>query len=227
MDTKPFIQSLLEAGAHYGFTKTRRHPSTKAFVIATKNKSDLINLEATASQVEKAKEVLRGLAAGGKSVVIVGTKTEAENAIKSAAIKMQALYVINRWVGGIVTNFSEIRKRIQRLTTLRDEKAQGLLEKYTKKERLLIDREMEKMEKNFGGIVDMKRLPDIMIVVDPNKEEIAVTEAKKMQIPVIALANTDCDISNIDFPIIMNDASRASIELVLATLAEAYADGRV
>lgn len=226
MDTKPFIQSLLEAGAHYGFTKTRRHPSTKAFVIATKNKSDLINLEATASQVEKAKEVLRGLAAGGKSVVIVGTKTEAENAIKSAAIKMQALYVINRWVGGIVTNFSEIRKRIQRLTTLRDEKAQGLLEKYTKKERLLIDREMEKMEKNFGGIVDMKRLPDIMIVVDPNKEEIAVTEAKKMQIPVIALANTDCDISNIDFPIIMNDASRASIELVLATLAEAYADGR-
>ncbi len=226
MDTKPLIQALLEAGAHYGFTKTRRHPSTKSFVIATKNKGDLINLEATAEQIEKAKEVLKGLAAGGKVVIVVGTKTEAENSIKSAASKMQALYVINRWVGGIITNFSEIRKRIQRLTTLRDEKAQGLLDKYTKKERLLMDREVEKMEKNFGGIVDMKRLPDLMIVVDPGKEEIAVTEAQKMQIPVIAIANTDCDISNIELPIVMNDSSRASIELVLNTLAEAYANGR-
>lgn len=226
MDTKPFIQSLLEAGAHYGFTKTRRHPSTKAFVIATKNKSDLINLETTAEQVEKAKEVLRGLAAGGKVVIVVGTKTEAEDAVQSSAEKMPALYVINRWVGGIITNFSEIRKRTQRLTTLRDEKSQGLLEKYTKKERLLLDREMTKMEKNFGGIVDMKRLPDIMIVVDPTKEEIAVTEAQKMQIPVIALANTDCDISTIEFPIVMNDSSRASINLVLSALAEAYSSGR-
>jgi small subunit ribosomal protein S2 len=226
MDTKPFVQALLEAGAHYGFTKTRRHPSTQSFIIATKNKTDLINLEATALQVEKAKEVLRGMAAGGKTVIIVGTKTEAVNAVNLASAKMQALSVVNRFVGGIITNFSEIRKRTQRLTTLRDEKSQGLLEKYTKKERLLLDREMEKMEKNFGGLVDMKRIPDIMVVVDPAKEIIAVTEARKMQIPVIAIANTDCDLTIVDYPIVMNDASKASIELVLNTLAEAYANGR-
>ncbi len=226
MDQKPFVQALLEAGAHYGFTKTRRHPSTQNFIIATKNKSDLINLEVTADQVEKAKEVLRGLAAGGKTIMIVGTKTEATNAIKNASAKMQALSVSHRWVGGIITNFSEIRKRIQRLTTLRDEKSQGLLEKYTKKERLLLDREMDKMERNFGGIVDMKKIPDMMVVVDPNKEEIAVTEAKKMQIPVIAIANTDCDITRVDYPIVMNDSSRGSIELVMNALAEAYANGR-
>lgn len=226
METKPFVQALLEAGAHYGFTKSRRHPSTKAFIIATKNRTDLINLEETALQVEKASTVLRGLAAGGKTVMIVGTKTEAENAIMEASIKMQALYVINRFIGGIITNFSEIRKRTSRLTTLRDEKSQGLLEKYTKKERLLLDREMEKMEKNFGGIVDMKKLPDVMIVVDCDKENIAVTEAKKMQIPVIAIANTDCDITKVDYPIVMNDTSKASIALVLSTLAESFASGR-
>ncbi len=226
MEQKPFVQALLEAGAHYGFTKSRRHPSTQNFIIATKNKSDLINLEATADQVEKAKEVLRGLAAGGKVVMVVGTKTEAENAIKNAALKIQALSVSHRWVGGMITNFSEIRKRIQRLTTLRDEKSQGLLEKYTKKERLLLDREMEKMERNFGGIVDMKKIPDIMIVVDSNKEHIAVTEAKMMQIPVIALANTDCNIDLVDYPIVMNESSRASIDLVMGALTEAYANGR-
>ncbi len=226
MEQKPFVQALLEAGAHYGFTKSRRHPSTRSFIIGTKNRTDLINLEETANQVEKAKEVLRGLAAGGKTVMIVGTKTEAENAIMEASIKMQALYVINRFIGGIITNFSEIRKRTSRLTTLRDEKSQGLLEKYTKKERLLLDREMEKMEKNFGGIVDMKKLPDVMIVVDCDKENIAVTEAKKMQIPVIAIANTDCDITKVDYPIVMNDTSKASISLVLSTLAESFASGR-
>ncbi len=226
MDTKPLVQALLETGAHYGFTKARRHPSTQNFIIATKNKSDLINLEETANQIEKAKEVLRGMATGGKIVMLVGTKTEAVDAIKNAALKMPALSVSHRWVGGIITNFSEIRKRTNRLTTLRDEKSQGLLEKYTKKERLLLDREMDKMERNFGGIVDMKKIPDIMIVVDSNKENIAVTEARKMQIPVIALSNTDCDLTTVDFPIVINDTSKASINLVLETLAESYANGR-
>lgn len=220
------VQALLESGAHYGFTKSRRHPSTKAFIIATKNRTDLINLEETAKQIEKACTVLRGLAAGGKTVMVVGTKTEAENSILEVSTKMQALYVINRFIGGIITNFSEIRKRTSRLTTLRDEKSQGLLEKYTKKERLLLDREMEKMEKNFGGIVDMKKLPDVLIVVDCDKENIAVTEAKKMQIPVIAIANTDCDITKVDYPIVMNDTSKASIALVLNTLAESFVSGR-
>ena len=200
MDTKPLTQALLEVGAHYGFTKARRHPSAQNFIIATKNKSDLINIEETANQIEKAKEVLRGMASGGKIAIVVGTKTEAVEAIQNAALKMPALSVSHRWVGGIITNFSEIRKRTGRLTTLRDEKSQGLLEKYTKKERLLLDREMDKMERNFGGIVDMKKIPDIMIVVDSGKEEIAVTEARKMQIPVIALLNTDCDLNKVDFP---------------------------
>ena len=221
------VQALLEVGAHYGFTKTRRHPSAKNFIIATKNKADLIDLEKTAAQIEKASEIMKGLAAGGKTIMFVGTKTEAENAIKNAAAKVQGLYVINRFIGGIITNFSEIRKRTSRLTTLRDEKSQGLLEKYTKKERLLLDREMEKMEKNFGGIVDMKRLPDAVVVVDSGKENIAVTEARKMQIPVIALVNTDCDASLVDFPIVINDSSKATIEYVLNILAESYVSGRV
>lgn len=226
MEHKPLVQSLLEAGAHYGFLKSRRHPSTKNSIISTKNKCDLINLDITVEQIEKAKEVLRGMSAGGKSVILVATKPEAEQTVENFSTVTQALYVKNRWVGGIITNFSEIRKRVQRLITLRDEKSQGLLEKYTKKERLLLDREVEKMEKNFGGIVEMKKIPDIMIVVDSQKEEIAVTEAQKMQIPVIGIANTDCDISKIEYPIVMNDSSKASIEIVLKELANAFAEAK-
>lgn len=226
MEQKPLVQALLETGAHYGFTKNRRHPSAKPFIIATKNKSDLIDLEETAKQVEKAKEILTGLAAGGKVIVIVGTKTESVESVKNAADKMNALSVTHRWVGGIITNFSEIRKRTTRLTTLLEEKSQGLLaEKYTKKERLLLDREMEKLERNFGGIVDMKKTPDLMIVVDPNNEDIAVTEATQMQIPIIAIANTDCNLDRIDYPIVMNDTSKAAIDLVLKTLADSYVNG--
>lgn len=227
METKPFVQALLEAGAHYGFTKTRRHPSTTSFIIATKNKADLINLDATNTQVEKAKEVLKGLAAGGKTIMVVGTKPEAEGAVRDIADRMHSLYVNNRWVGGMITNFPEIRKRIQKYTTLKEEKTLGTLEKYTKKERLLIDREMAKMERNFGGIVEMKRVPDMMIVVDSGKENIAVTEANKMQIPVIAICNTDCDLTKVDYPIVMNDSARASISLVLNELADGYMSGKV
>lgn len=222
MDTKKIVQDLLERGAHYGFTKNRRHPSMVGSIISTRNKNDLIDLDQTATQIAAAIEIVKGLAAGGKSILIVGTKAESLDAVTMASSRMPALYVKNRWVGGIITNFSEIKKRITRLITLRDEKSQGLLEKYTKKERILIDREMDKMEKNFGGLVDMKRIPDMVIVVDSGKEHIAVTEAQKMQIPVMGILNTDCDFKAVNYPIVMNDTSKAAIEYVMAALAEAY-----
>jgi small subunit ribosomal protein S2 len=134
-------------------------------------------------------------------------------------------YVSERWVGGTLTNFPEIKKRITKLLDLRDQKEKGGLDKYTKKEKLLIDREMEDMTKNFQGLTGITKTPDVMFVVDPKKEHIAVTEARKMNMPIIALLNTDCNLKNIDYPIVANDASVPSITFFVSKLKEAYTRG--
>ena len=216
-------KELFTVGAHFGYSKTRRHPSMVKFLFAKKNKVDIIDIEQTTTLLEEAAVYMKGLGAKNKIVVFVGAKPEAKVAVQNQAESLGMPYVITRWVGGILTNFPEIKKRLNRLEELRTARANGdLQKKYTKKEQLLIVREIEKMETLFSGLVSLKGLPDALFIVDPKKEVNAVLEAKRLGIPVIAIANTDCDISNIDYPIVANDSSRSSIEFIVKHLTDAY-----
>jgi len=216
-------KELFTVGAHFGYSKTRRHPSMQKYLFAKKNKVDIIDIEQTTTLLEEAAAYMKSLGAKNKVIVFVGAKPEAKVAVQNQAESLGMPYVITRWVGGILTNFGEIKKRLNRLEELRTARANGdLQKKYTKKEQLLIVREIEKMETLFSGLVSLKGLPDALFIVDPKKEVNAVLEAKRLGIPVIAIANTDCDISNIDHPIVANDSSRASIEFIVKHLTDAY-----
>lgn len=219
------VEKMFEAGAHYGYSKSRRHPSTTPYIFATKNGVDIINIEKGHELLEKALETIEKLASTGKIVLFVGTKAEARQQIVETALALNMPYVNERWVGGSLTNFPEIKKRIARLLDLRDQKEKGGLDKYTKKERLLIDREMNDMTKNFQGLTGITKTPDAMFVIDPKKEHIAITEAHKMNIPVIAVLNTDCNLKQVEHPIIANDASVMSISFFLQAIKDAYTKG--
>jgi len=226
-DKNQAVEAMFKAGAHFGLAKSRRHPSTKSYVFGIKNKIEIIDLEKTHEALEKAKAFIRTVAASGKQALFVAGKSEAISATKSAADKAEQPSVAGRWIGGTFTNFGQIRKRIDIFENRLNEKEKGDLAKYTKKERLLIDRQIAKLETLFGGIVSMKEKPGVMIVVDPKKEEIAVEEARQSGIPVIAIASTDCDLSLVDYAIPANDSSMPSITFFLNELATAYAEGKV
>lgn len=226
--SKNIIEEMFQAGAHYGYQKSRRHPSVTPYVFATKNGVDVINIEKSYELFEKALEVVIGLASTGKTILFVGTKPEARQQITEVALSLGMPYVSERWVGGTITNFPEIKKRITKLLDLREQKEKGGLDKYTKKEKLLIEREMADMTKNFQGLTNVSKTPDAMFVIDPKKEHIAVTEAHKMNIPVIAVLNTDSNLKQVEHGIVANDASVMSISFFLNKVKEAYtkvADG--
>lgn len=216
------IEEMFKAGAHYGYSKSRRHPSTSSFVFATKNGVDIINLEKTDESLEKVLSFISSLAKEGKNIIFVGTKPEAKQKIKEIALPMGMAYVTERWVGGTLTNFTEVKRRINRLIELREQKEKGEFDKYTKKERLMIDREIESMTKKFDGLTKLSKTPDAMFVIDPKKEYIAVTEAKSIGIPVIALLNTDCDLKKVDYGVVANDGSLSSISFFLDKIKETY-----
>ena len=220
------IDEMFKAGAHFGYSKSRRHPSTVPFIFTTKNGVDIINIEKTHEQFEKVAEYVASLAQSGKTILFVGTKAEAKHAIELAALALSMPYVNERWVGGTLTNFPEIKKRISKLLDLRDQKEKGGLDKYTKKEKLLNDREMADMNKNFQGISGITKTPDVLLVIDPKKEHIAVTEAHKMKLPVIGILNTDCNMKEVDYPIVANDGSISSITFFLDALMDAYKKGQ-
>lgn len=219
------VEEMFKSGAHYGYSKSRRHPSTTPYIFATKNGVDIINIEKTQELFEKAMEQVLKYAQAGKTILFVGTKAEAKQQIIETALSLNMPYVSERWVGGSLTNFPEIKKRITRLLDLRDQKEKGELEKYTKKERLLIDREMNDMTGNFQGLTGITRIPDVMFVIDPKKEHIAVTEAHKMNLPVIGVLNTDSNLKQVEFPIVANDASVLSINFFVQAVKDAYNNG--
>ncbi len=225
MSTQNIVEEMFQAGVHYGYSKSRRHPSVSQYVFATKNGVDIINIEKTNELLEKALDEVSKLAASGKTILFVGTKPEARQQIVETALALNMPYVSERWVGGALTNFSEIKKRIVKLLDLRNQKEKGELDKYTKKEKLLIDREMADMTKNFQGLTGITKTPDAVFVVDSKKEHIAVTEAKKMNLPIIALLNTDCNLKQVEYPIVANDASISSITFFLTKIKEAYTNG--
>ena len=226
-DTKnPVLDAMYNVGAHYGFVKSRRHPTVKPFVFGTKNKVEIFDLEKTEAQLEKAVEFVKKVASTGKQVVFVGSKSEARQAVKEAAERMGQPNVPGRWIGGTLTNFDNIRKRVEKLLDLSSKREKGELNMYTKKERLMIDREIERLNGLFGGITGMSTLPGAIFVVDPKKEHIVVAEAHERKVPVIALAGSDCDVSVLTYPIIANDSAMASVSYFTDKIADAYAEGK-
>lgn len=220
------IQRLFNAGAHFGFKKSRRHPTVTPYLFTTKEGVDIFDLEKTTAALDTAKEVLKQAGLAGKTVLFVGTKDESSAIVKKFAMEAKAPYVTNRWIGGMLTNFSEIKKRINRLEALLQEKESGELErKYTKKERVVLGREANKLSFNFSGIAAMVKTPDYMLVVDPRHDSIAVEEAVTKNIPVIAVMSSDCDARNITYPVVANDSLQASVNLLVAELTAAYKEG--
>ncbi len=211
----------MEAGVHYGYSRTRRHPTVTKFIYGTKDKVDIIDIDKTIHQIEAAANFLQGLAASGKTVLFVGVKPESRGTVQEIAGLLHQPYVTERWIGGILTNFSEIKRRIQKLEDMKEKMASGELAKFTKKEQLLMAREMARLNKYFSGLLGVTKLPDALVIVDSKKEHIAVAEARKSNIPVVAIGNTDCSIRAIDYPIIANDGSASSIAAVLGILKDA------
>lgn len=219
------IESMFEAGVHYGRSRSRRHPSFAPLVFGMKNKADIIDLEQTAGHLAKALEFVKETATSGKTILLVGTKPEAKATVKLTASLLNLPSVTYHWVGGTITNFAEMRKRIERYKLLADKKAHGGLDMYTKKERLKIDDEIKKLEQNFGGVVAMERTPDVILIIDPGYEHTAIGEAKRKKIPVVALAGSDCDISKIEYPVPGNDSSRKAIVFFLDQITKSYHEG--
>jgi small subunit ribosomal protein S2 len=221
------IDEMFKAGAHFGYSKTRRHASVAPYIFGVKNQVEIIDLEKTDALLEKALNFIAGLAKDGKQVLFVGGKNEARGALKIAAESIGMPFVDGRWIGGTLTNFTEIKKRLMKLEDLTKQKEKGELSKYTKKERLMIDREIANLERFFSGISSMKDLPKAVVVIDSKKEIIAVNEAKNMNIPVVSLCGTDCDITNINYPIVANDSAVSSITFFANEIAKGYQKAKV
>lgn len=220
------IERLFSVGAHFGFSRSRRHPTVTPYIFGNKQGTDIIDLEKTNELLATAQQFLAEAGKAGKTILFVSTKEEIAQTVKACAEKAEMPFVTNRWVGGMLTNFVEIKKRVARLAELVAQGESGELErKYTKKERVVIGRELEKLRYNFGGIQKMDRAPYAMIVVDTRHDAIAVAEANTLNIPVIGITSSDANLTQITYPIVVNDALQASISLVLEELVAAYKAG--
>ncbi|MES2216515.1 MAG: 30S ribosomal protein S2 [Patescibacteria group bacterium] len=226
MATKQTIESMFGAGTHFGLGRSRRHPTTSPYIFGTKNDTDIFDLEKTEELLSAAKAFVTQLAKEGKTILFVGGKKEAALAVKSAAQSLNIPYVDSRWIGGTITNFGQVRKRIERYEKLVSEKEKGELAKYTKRERMLIDKEIANLEKMFFGIVSLTKTPDAIFIIDPRHEKNAVKEAADKNIPVIAVASSDCNIKEVKYPIVGNDASKTSIAFFVGEIAAAYRAGK-
>jgi len=212
------IDELKKAGLQYGYSRTRRHPTVKPFIEGTANGTDFINLETTKTQLEEAALYLKTLAQTGKTILFVGVKPEIRQVIKEVALSVNAPYITERFIGGTLTNFPQMKKRIEKLHDLLKKKETGELSVYTKKEQLLIQRDIDRLDRDFGGISSLTNVPHVIVVIDPRHEAMCVKEANHLHIPVVALLNTDCTMEGIDYPVVGNDGSVAAVRFVLETI---------
>lgn len=224
---KSEIDRLWKTGAHFAQVRSRRNPSMKPFLLGAKGRTEIIDLAQTEEQIETAKKVLAAMARDGKTVLFVGGKAEIANLVKDAAMRAGAPYVATRWLGGTISNWTEIKKRVDRLASLEEQKAAGTLAKqHTKLEIVMLDREAKKLTNRLDGITSLTKKPDALLIVDTRYEKHAVKEARDAGIPIIAIMNSDCNIKDAVFPIVANDASRETVKLILAELVEAFEKGR-
>ncbi len=219
------MKDLLEAGVHFGHQAKRWDPRMEPFIYTERNGIHIIDLQKTVEKGEIAYNFVRDQVADGAKILFVGTKKQAQNSVVGEAQRCGQYYVSHRWLGGMLTNFSTIKKSILRLKKLEKMEVDGTFESLTKKERLKLTRQREKLEKVMGGIKDMNGLPDMVFIVDPNKEHIAVSEAKKMNIPVVAVVDSNCNPHIIDYPIPGNDDAIRAINLFMRVIADAVVEG--
>lgn len=225
-DTTEF-KRLFDTGAHFAQVKSRRHPSMKPFLVGIKGRQEIIDLVKTSEQLEAAKAVMATLAKEGKTVLFVGGKIEIAALVKKAAQDISAPFVAARWLGGTISNWNEIKKRIDRLAELTDKGAAGTLAKqHTKLELVYIGREKKRLEERLDGITTMAKRPDALLVVDTKHEKHAVKEANDAGIPIIAIMSSDCNLREAAYPIVANDTSRETVRLILSELTEAFAKGQ-
>lgn len=220
------MKQLLEAGVHFGHQTRRWNPKMAEYIFTERNGIYIIDLQKTVRKLEDAYNFVRELSANGQSVLFVGTKKQAQDSVKEEAERAGAYFVNARWLGGMMTNFTTIRHRIDRLRQLRAMEEDGTFDLLPKKEVIKLKLEIEKLEKFMGGIKDMKKLPGALFIVDPRKERIAVAEAKKLGIPIVAIVDTNCDPDEIDYVIPGNDDAIRAVKLISATMANAIIEGR-
>lgn len=220
------MKQLLEAGVHFGHQTRRWNPKMARYIFTERNGIYIIDLQKTVKKLEEAYNFVRDVAVEGKPVLFVGTKKQAQDSVKEEAERAGAYYVNARWLGGMMTNFTTIRRRIDRLKQLKAMEEDGTFDLLPKKEVIKLRLEIEKLEKFLGGIKDMKELPGALFIVDPRKERIAVAEAKKLGIPIVAIVDTNCDPDEIDYVIPGNDDAIRAVKLISATMANAIIEGK-
>jgi len=224
VDTE-LVKKLLEAGAHFGHNRSRCNPKMRKFIFGERSKIYIIDLEKTVEFLNKAKEFLKGIAINGQTVLFVGTKKQAQDVITENAKRSGMFFVKDRWLGGTLTNFKTIKNSIKRLKDIEVMQNDGTFEAIKKKERAILTKEMDKLKKNLQGIVDMKKMPDAMFIVDAKKEDIAVKEARKLSIPIVAIIDTNADPDMIDYPIPANDDAMRSIKLITDFVTDGILEG--
>ena len=219
------MKQLLEAGVHFGHQTRRWNPKMAKYIFTERNGIYIIDLQKTVKKLEEAYNFVRDLSVEGKSVLFVGTKKQAQDSVKEEAERAGAYYVNARWLGGMLTNFTTIRTRIERLKQLRAMEEDGTFELLPKKEVVKLNLEIEKLEKFLGGIKDMKEIPGALFIIDPRKERIAVAEAKKLGIPIVAIVDTNCDPDEVDYVIPGNDDAIRAVKLISSAIANAIIEG--
>lgn len=220
------MKQLLEAGVHFGHQTRRWNPKMAEYIFTQRNGIYIIDLQKTSRKLDEAYKFVKELTEAGKSVLFVGTKKQAQESVKSEAIKSGSYFVNARWLGGMLTNFTTIRKRVNRLKQLRAMEEDGTFDLLPKKEVVKLNLEIEKLEKFLGGVKDMKELPGALFVVDPKKERIAVAEARKLDIPVISIVDTNCDPDAVDYVIPANDDAIRAVKLICETMSQAIIEGK-
>ena len=220
------MKQLLEAGVHFGHQTSRGDPRLAEYIFQARNGIHIIDLQKASKKIDEAYECINEQVEEGKTVLFVGTKKQAQECMKEAAIKSGMYYVDQRWLGGMLTNFDTIQKRIQRLKELETMEQDGTFDVLPKKEVILLKKEMDKLEKNLGGIKDMKELPGVIFLVDPKKERIAVLEAKKLGIPLVGLVDTNCNPDDVDYVIPGNDDAIRAVKLIADVMANAVIEGK-
>ena len=219
------MKQLLEAGVHFGHQTRRWDPKMAEYIFQARNGIHIIDLQKTSKKIDEAYDFMRSQAEEGKKVLFVGTKKQAKECMKEAAEKSGMYYVNQRWLGGMLTNFGTIRKRVERLNELETMQEDGTFDVLPKKEVILLKKEMDKLQKNLGGIKDMTEIPGVLFVVDPKKERIAILEARKLNIPVVGLVDTNCNPEDVDYAIPGNDDAIRAVKLIADVMANAIIEG--
>jgi len=221
------MKDLLSAGVHFGHQTSKWNPKMKPYIFGARNGIYIVDLQKTVKMAQRAFEYIRDEVANGKQIIFVGTKTQAKDVVKEEAQRCGAYYITNRWLGGLLTNFKTIRRGIERLEEIEKMNTDGVFNLLSKKEVSKLEKERGKLDQSFCGIRNMKKLPELMFIIDPSSENIAVSEAKKLGLPIVALVDTNCDPDPIDYVVPGNDDAIKSIKLFSSYAAEAVAEGKV